>query len=166
MTLAEINQKIESKLDSLSAILEKKGFENFFKQKDAIKKYLHLTKKDINNLQEESYYFCQNKQWNDAIEALLYLVLFEPEQPYHYLRLGVVFMQTGKLEEALHTFQAATYLNPEDPTSLLYAGNCFLQLNQLNDARTAFQCCVDISKNNPEYKEVHDLANQTLQELR
>lgn len=165
MLLAEVNQKMEVNLDKIMSDLNKVGFKKFFKQTDAIKRHLRLKDSDIEALTKESYVLCQHRQWAQAIEAIIYLILCNPLHSFHYLRLGTVLLQMGKFEDAIQIFQMAHYLNTKDPRPLLYVGDCYLELDHPKEAKKAFACCLEIARAHPEHKEVYNLASQALKEI-
>ena len=58
--------------------------------------------------------------------------------------LGVLYQQTGRLEEAAEAFTAARRLQPRDHAAAVYLGDIYLSLNRLVDARDQFQSIIDV----------------------
>jgi tetratricopeptide (TPR) repeat protein len=58
--------------------------------------------------------------------------------------LGVLYQQTGRLEESAEAFTAARRLQPRDHAAAVYLGDIYLSLNRLVDARDQFQSVVDV----------------------
>ena len=58
--------------------------------------------------------------------------------------LGVLYQQTGRLEEAAEAFTAARRLQPRDYAAAVYLGDIYLSLNRMVDARDQFQSVVDV----------------------
>ncbi len=57
--------------------------------------------------------------------------------------LGVLYQQTGRLEEAAEAFTAARRLQPRDSAAAIHLGEIFMNLNRLVDAREQFQSVVE-----------------------
>jgi tetratricopeptide (TPR) repeat protein len=58
--------------------------------------------------------------------------------------LGVLYQQTGRLEEAAEALTAARRLQPRDHAAAVYLGDIYLSLNRLVDARDQFQSVIDV----------------------
>jgi len=58
--------------------------------------------------------------------------------------LGVLYQQTGRLEESAEAFTAARRLQPRDHAAAVYLGDIYLSLNRLVDAREQFQSIIDV----------------------
>jgi tetratricopeptide (TPR) repeat protein len=58
--------------------------------------------------------------------------------------LGVLYQQTGRLEESAEAFTAARRLQPRDHAAAVYLGDIYLNLNRLVDARDQFQSVIDV----------------------
>ncbi len=162
MRLAELDNKADEMGMKFLQALESKGIEGFFAENDALKKTLEITDADIKELEYESYNYCQYKEWPQAANALVYLVLFEPQQTQYYLRLGSVLMELGAFEGAIIILDIAASLQSTDPRPHLYIGSCFLELGNNEKAMEAFDTCIDLATHsayvNQEYEEIKALA--------
>lgn len=159
MRLEEAKEKIEKQGESIYHALKKEGIEQFFQEEtNAIKKHLHLEQSDIDELVQESIWYCEHKDWKQAQEALGCLLFYEPLNTSHYLRLGAVLLQIGEFQKAADSLAFAAFLSQEDPTPYLYLGECFLELNDKEKAKDAFTECIALSGTDPHYKELVDLA--------
>jgi tetratricopeptide (TPR) repeat protein len=58
--------------------------------------------------------------------------------------LGVLYQQTGRLEEAAEALAAARRLQPRDYVAAVYLGDIYMSLNRLVDARDQFQSVIDV----------------------
>jgi tetratricopeptide (TPR) repeat protein len=58
--------------------------------------------------------------------------------------LGVLYQQTGRLEESAEAFTAARRLQPRDHAAAVYLGDIYLSLNRLVDSRDQFQSVIDV----------------------
>jgi tetratricopeptide (TPR) repeat protein len=57
--------------------------------------------------------------------------------------LGVLYQQTGRLEEAAEALAAARRLQPRDHAAAIHLGDVYLNLNRLFDAREQYQSLVE-----------------------
>jgi tetratricopeptide (TPR) repeat protein len=58
--------------------------------------------------------------------------------------LGVLYQQTGRLEEAAEALATARRLQPRDHAAAVYLGDIYMSLNRLVDARDQFQSVIDV----------------------
>jgi tetratricopeptide (TPR) repeat protein len=58
--------------------------------------------------------------------------------------LGVLYQQTGRLEEAAEALSAARRLQPRDYAAAIALGDVYISLNRLMDARDQFQSVVEV----------------------
>jgi tetratricopeptide (TPR) repeat protein len=58
--------------------------------------------------------------------------------------LGVLYKQTGRLEEAAEAFVTARRLQPRDHAAAIHLGEIYMSLNRLIDAREQFQGVVEV----------------------
>lgn len=169
MRVEELDQKADEMGIKLMDALETKGIVGFYSEPDGMKKALDITDDDIKELENESYFYCENKEWDKAAKSLGYLMLFCPENTLYYLRLGTALMQLGVFEDAINVFTTAANLRPNDPSPALYIGNCFLQLNDNENAMIAFDNCIEraskspfINKDNEEIKTLAQEAKKAI----
>jgi tetratricopeptide (TPR) repeat protein len=58
--------------------------------------------------------------------------------------LGVLYKQTGRLEDAAEALSAARRLQPRDHAAAIHLGDVYMSLNRLVDAREQFQSVADV----------------------
>ena len=58
--------------------------------------------------------------------------------------LGVLYQQTGRLEQAAEALSAARRLQPRDYAAAVALGDIYMSLNRLVDARDQFQSVIDV----------------------
>jgi tetratricopeptide (TPR) repeat protein len=58
--------------------------------------------------------------------------------------LGVLYQQTGRLDEAAEALAAARRLQPRDYAAAIHLGDVYMSLNRLVDAREQFQGVIDV----------------------
>jgi len=58
--------------------------------------------------------------------------------------LGVLYQQTGRLEEAAEALSTARRLQPRDYAAAIALGDTYMSLNRLVDARDQFQSVIDV----------------------
>src|SRR5262245_47696060 len=58
--------------------------------------------------------------------------------------LGVLYQQTGRLEEAAEALSAARRLQPKDYAAAIALGDIYMSLNRLVEAREQFQSVIDV----------------------
>ena len=163
MLLSDVENKIDGMMLDLINALEKEGVDRFFNHPDTIKQHLKLTDQDIEELQRESVFYCENKDWEHAIPALQWLTFFEPLHANHFVRLGCALLLTEQYEPALNVLETSLDLDRENPETTLYIGNCLRKLGNNEHAKLFFQETIDLCHGKLQYKPILHLAQQALQ---
>ncbi len=162
MLLQDVVQKTEDIISTLITSLDEEGVDGFFNDPDAIKKHLKIEEKDIQELNDESVFYCKHKDWEHAIAALSWLTFFEPVNSDHFLRLGSVLLLAKEYDAAIKVLGNGFYLDSKNPTFALYIGQCLQSLGSKDAAKEVFQECIDLSQNNSDYKHIFNLASEAL----
>jgi len=85
-----------------------------------------------------------------------------PNHEFGWKVLGVVFKQTGRLQDSLIANQKAVEISPNDAEAHSNLGNTLKELGRLEDAETSYKKAIAIK---PDYAEAHSNLGNTLQEL-
>jgi tetratricopeptide (TPR) repeat protein len=167
MQLEHIEDTFRKIADHIDKAIDKQGLEALFADVDGLKKASGLRAEDIEQLTYQTDYYCQNHEWEQATKFLFCLILLEPLDYSHYLRLGAVYMQQRKFKEATQIFELSHNLEPYDPRSTFYRGICFMALNDTANAQAAFTQCLSLigEQPNDETKEMHQVSKKALSQL-
>ena len=99
----------------------------------------------------------------EEAEALATLLTQQfPKHPFGWKALGLVFNQTGRLNESLLPMQESADLSPHDSEAHNNLGNTLKKLGRLDDAEASFREAIALK---PDYAEAHVNLGGTLQEL-
>ena len=85
-----------------------------------------------------------------------------PKHPFGWKVLGVVFKQTGRLNESLLPMQKSVGLSPQDAEAHNNLGITLFELGRLDDAEASYRKAIALK---PDYAEAHSNLGNTLQEL-
>ena len=160
MLLNEINARSDEIASILMDSIEKEGLEKFFKDPDTIKKHLNLKDADIHELNNESSFYCSNKDWDQAIPALTWLTFLEPLNASHFLRLGAALLINEQYEEAFEVLATGFSLDPQNPEFTLYMKNCLTALGDDAGSKEFLRKTIELSKNNSIYNHIFQIASE------
>lgn len=147
-------------------VIAKKGVDFLFSQTNTIQQVLGISQHDIQELVNETNFYIEHKEWDKAAKTLLFLLLTNLKNEGYCLKLGSVFREQNKLEEAIKIYEMAANLNPKDPRPHLYLAGCFLELKDRDTAKQAFENCLEICKNSLNSQEIEKLAKEGLKSLK
>ena len=85
-----------------------------------------------------------------------------PKHPFGWKALGLVFNQTGRLNESLLPMQESAHLSPQDSEAHNNLGNTLKKLGRLDGAEASFRKAIALK---PDYAEARVNLGNTLQEL-
>ena len=85
-----------------------------------------------------------------------------PNHQFGWKVLGVVFKQTGRLQDSLIANQKAVEISPNDAEAHFNLGNTLQELGRLVEAETSYKKAIAIK---PDYAEAHSNLGITLKEL-
>ena len=85
-----------------------------------------------------------------------------PNHPFAWKTLGLVFKQTGRLNESLLSMEESVELSPQDAESHSNLGVTLKELGRLDDAEASYRKAIALK---PDYAEAHYNLGNTLKEL-
>ena len=91
----------------------------------------------------------RQKDYGRATSELQTLLKQSPDSPDLLLRLGGVYRQSGRFEEAMQFFRKARELNPNDPYPLLEMALFYDQTGKRQEAKPIYEEILRLSPDNP-----------------
>ena len=85
-----------------------------------------------------------------------------PKHPFGWKVLGVVFAQTGRVNESMMPMRRGVGLSPQDPEGHNNLGNTLKELGRLDEAESSYRQAISLK---PDYVEAHSNLGVTLKEL-
>lgn len=113
---------------------------------------LGLTKKHMDTIYAQGYYFYSQRKYQEA------LPLFKALTFYHYLDQRGWMGAAGchemlkQYQEALSCYSFAAILDHHDPIPALHAFDCYIALNNQEKALACLEAVILISSKKPEYE--------------
>lgn len=158
----QFNLRSPKLIDGLFRSFADKGLEGFFTSPDCVKEQLGISEGDIRGLEEEMVTCYRTERWEEAKQALQWLLFCEPLNSAHTLRLGMVLYKTGHFSEAVKILCTGLVLDSENPAFYLYLGLCHKALEEREKAREMFTVCMEITKGDKEASSMYTLAQESL----
>lgn len=157
MRFEDIHKNITTIANKLAETLNSKSLDELFSDPAVFKKGLEMTDADVKEMIDESNFYYKHSEWDKAIECILFLIILNPLDSFHYLKLGSILLQQKRWNDAISVFEMASLLNPSDPRPYLYMGSCYIELNDKENAKEAFDNCI-LQADNIQDKDVKKLA--------
>ncbi len=79
--------------------------------------------------------FVADKQYENALDVLVFLVTLAPDSPAFWLALGVCMQALETHQDAIVMFDIAKTLNPTDPSPCIYAAESYLKMGDKDKAK-------------------------------
>jgi predicted O-linked N-acetylglucosamine transferase (SPINDLY family) len=104
----------------------------------------------------------QNGRYKIAEDLASSMIQDYPNHPFAWKVLGVLFQQSGRLNESLIYIQKSLELTPNDPEVFSNLGNILQGLGRLADAETSYRKAIELK---PDFPEAHNNLGITLQKI-
>lgn len=104
----------------------------------------------------------RNGQYDLAENLAKTLTQQYPDHQFSWKVLGIVFKQTGRLQESLIANQRAVAISPNDAEAHSNLGNTLKEIGRLEEAEASYRIAIAI---NPQFAEIHSNLGIVLKEL-
>lgn len=84
----------------------------------------------------------KNKNYEEALKLLFEAIESDPKEVTHYINVGTILFDTGKLEEAERFFQKAITVNPEHGGAYYGLANIYYNAERFDEAVKLYQKAV------------------------
>jgi len=109
---------------------------------------MKITKKDYNAKFNTAQKLLNSGEYDKALDIFKQLALAGDSSEIQQF-IGHIFLQLGRIDEALKSFKNQARLQPESKEAYFYIGNCCFMLKKYNEAIKAFEKSIEIDPNNP-----------------
>lgn len=127
---------------------------------EAEKKYISVISLDIKNI--DAYdglvdIYLENKEYEQALETLIYLIRINPENPNYFIELGEVHQILGNYDKMLENAREAVKITPNNPRALDFL---IASAILLNNKKLAENTLKKLEKSNPENEKLPELREK------
>lgn len=128
---------------------------------------LQLTPQHIEKLAELGHIKFQRGNYEKAEIAFRFLVLVDPENPYHHLMLGAIFQKNQQYFDAIAEYTLVLELDPQCISAYVNRGEVYFQSTYFHDALADFEKAIelDTSGKDPWANRARFLKAKALEEL-
>lgn len=125
-----------------------------------------ITDKEMEALYATAYNFYSHGKFDRAKNTFVTLTQLDQYQPKYWVGLGATRQMLKEYQAAIDAYGFSMLLDSSNPKPAFYAANCFMKLNQHDKAMLALEAVIEISKDNPDYKDILSQAKNLLEGLR
>lgn len=123
---------------------------------------LNLTETDINILNNKASIYYKNGNFEYAAKVYMVLILLNNKQANYYFGLAACKHQLQQYRSAIPLYMMSAAMNLNTPTPFYYAADCCLRVCDFDSAVLMLKLAITYAGNNPEYQQIKEKANLTL----
>lgn len=164
-----LKQKISDKEDDeqLSAFEADKAnlIDSLLQQQVLSKESLNLNPDTAKAIYEQAYQLYSAGQYTKAKALFGILLVFNPSEFHFLYGYATCCFMLKEYEIAADCFVRSGQLNAMNPLPYFYAADCYIQMQDLLSTCTALEMAIRKSGNDPDYTEIKQRAQLTLDAL-
>lgn len=126
----------------------------YLNKPNGIQELLEVSDETINLYYKAALQLLEEKRWEDAADAFLFLILLSPWVHNYWIGAGIADQSQGKFNDAIHYYTMAELTDPKDPILHANSFQCHVALKEMEAAKNsllqALECCGD----QPEHAEL------------
>lgn len=150
----KISKKVKEKLKD-KAFLKKE----FAKGKNA-QQILEFSDDAMAKFYKAAYKLFENKKYQDAANAFLFLVTLNPYNHDYWLGLGMSTQMQGDFESAIDAYEMAAMYEIENPVPYFYLAKCLFAMHDRESALQALDLALEYSEGKSEYSDLKKQAQK------
>ena len=105
-----------------------------------------------------AYQLFQEKRYQDAANAFLFLVTLNPENHDYWLGFGMTTQLNGDFEAAIDAYEMAAICEVENPVPYFFLAKCLFAIHDRESALQALEMAIEFSEGSEEYKALNAQA--------
>ena len=133
------------KTDKLVKIGEENFLESFLSKPNGLQELFGLSDEVLNVYYNAALQMLEEKRWNDAADAFLFLSTLNPGVQSYWIGAGIAEQSQNNFGDALQYYVVAESIDPHDPVLHANAFQCNLALDDMETAKIfyfqALECC-------------------------
>lgn len=103
---------------------------------------------------QRAYHLFEEKHYQDAADAFLFLVTINPTSDDYWLDLGMATQLVGDYEGAIDAYEIAAIQNQSSPVPYFYLAKCLFAIHDRKNALEAFEMAIEAAGDAEEYEEL------------
>jgi type III secretion system low calcium response chaperone LcrH/SycD len=151
MTLRDeffLSPKIKEKLKNLDLIKKEIVDGKTFQE------IIEFSESTMAKFYQSAYKLFQNKKYNDAANAFLFLVTLNPHRHDYWLGLGMASQMCHDYEAAIDAYEMAAICEINNPVPYFYLAKCLFAIHEHESSLQALDLAIECAGNEEEYSEL------------
>lgn len=142
-----------NRIIGLSDIIAKdeEGFANQIFSGVSLQELAHVSNATINKLYQGARRLFDQKLFDDAADAFVFLTSLNSKQYLFWFALGNCEYCLKRYKEALDAYAFACEINPNDPTCFMISSRCYAELSEIDNAIKALDAALSIIDKSHEF---------------
>lgn len=148
----EISKKIKKK------IKDKKWLKKQFAAGKSAQEILEFSDQTMEKFYHAAFQLLDNKRYQDAANAFLFLVTLNPYHYDYWLGLGAATQRCEDYEAAIDAYEMAAICQLDSPVPYFHLAKCLFAMHDRESAMQAIDLALEYSEGISEFEDVHTHA--------
>jgi type III secretion system low calcium response chaperone LcrH/SycD len=121
---------------------------------------LNISEEVLEEYYKAAYRLIEEKRWEDASDAFLFLTFINPNIYNFWIGLGISMQSQGAYDRALPAYAMAQQIDPEIPISYANAFQCCVALKEKECAENLWKAAIECCGENEEWTALKKNLNE------
>ncbi len=149
----KLSQQVKLKLQ------DKQRLKKAFAEGKTVQQELEFSNETMAKFYSAAYHILENKKYEDASNAFLFLTTLSPNCYDYWMGLGIATQLGGHYEEAVDAYEMGAILEPENPVPYFYLAKCFFAIHEKDHALEALDMAIEYAGEDDQF---FDLKQEAL----
>lgn len=147
-----LSEKVKEKLKNKD-LLKKE-----FADGKSAQEIMEITDSSMAEFYTAAQHLFENKRYQEAANAFLFLVTLNSYNYEYWLGLGMSTQLCRNFEAAIDAYEMAVICELDNPVPYFYLSKCFYAINDKENALNAIDLAIEYSEENEEFEEIRTQA--------
>ena len=123
-----------------------------------ISEILNFSPEFIENLYNIALELLDNKNYEDAADALLFIVNIESNESRYWISFGLACQIQHRYDEAIDAYEVGSSLDDANPAPFIYLAKCFFAIHERENALEAINIAIELAGEEDQYSHLKEEA--------
>jgi type III secretion system low calcium response chaperone LcrH/SycD len=152
------NNEFEISKQARKRLKDKKWLKKALASGKTPQEILEFSEDTMNKYYEAACRLFENKRYNDAANAFLFLVTMNSYHYDYWLGLGAAVQRCGDYEAAIDAYEMAAVCQLENPAPYFHLAKCLFAMHDRESALQAIDLALEYSEGRNEFADIHKQA--------
>lgn len=132
--------------------------QEYFSEGKTFQELLGFSNDQMEQFYQGAYRIFEQKRWDDAADAFLFLTTLNPYVHTFWLGLGMAEQSKQEYEQALTAYSMAAMTDPESPVPHIHSCECHDMLKDIDKSIEAVEQAIKNSEGKDDFQDLHQHA--------